>query len=129
MARIGYARVSLYSDTEVGYEKYKNITAWHTYCARAEMDGQQVYIQLSTFELSDGQEVLSEYHDHNVTWAEIIKRGELVGPDPVTNRLVTQSHLSHNKIFQWMHSVKHLLSAHKLKKAHPLYLLKATAAK
>ena len=35
-----------------------------------------------------------------------IKRGELSGPSPLTMRGVDQSRLSHNKIFQWIHSVK-----------------------
>lgn len=99
------AAVPLYETPEINPQKHPNIRGWHTYGSKAILDGQELYVQLTTFELHDGTEVLSEYHDHNVTWAEAMEKGQLAGPDPITNRAVTQADLSRNNLYQWWHSV------------------------
>ena len=41
--------IHLESASEKKPEKYSNIRAWHTYGARAVLDGQSLYVQLTTF--------------------------------------------------------------------------------
>jgi hypothetical protein len=96
----------IYSEQEKDPKKYANIKMWHTYAVKASINGQEVYMQLTTFELKEGLEVFDRYHDHNITWMGIIEKGHLAGPDPVTNRGVTQDGLARNKVYQWWHSVK-----------------------
>lgn len=98
--------VPLWSEPEKDALKHRNIAAWHTYGARAILDGQPVWVRLTTFEMSDGREVFSLHHDHNVTWEERIKKGPLAGPDPVTNREVSQEDLSKDRLYTWYRRVK-----------------------
>lgn len=99
---------------ETDQQKYGNIKAWHTYGARANLDGQPLLVQLSTFELQDGTEMVSLYHDHNVLSEEAVLWGlrqknvesAQAGPtDPVTNRAVSQETLDRSKLFQLLKDV------------------------
>jgi len=98
--------VPIESRAEHNQQKYRNIKAWHSYAARAELDGQPLYVKLTTFETIDGKEIFSLYHDHNITTAEVMKKGLLAGPDLVTNRAVTQEALDNNSLYQWYHQSK-----------------------
>lgn len=98
--------VYLYSKPEVNKVKYRNILAWHTYAAKVTLDGQPLYVALTTFEEKDGNEFISLYHDHNVAAVEVMEKGVAAKPDPVTNRAVLQDALLKNNLYQWWHSVK-----------------------
>ncbi len=104
--------VLLDTEREVDQEKYRNIDAWHTYGVRAVLDGQALFVQLSTFE-QNGVEMVGLYHDHNVLTEEAYQWGKKNGEkqsggptDPVTNRAVTPDALAKSKMYQILASVK-----------------------
>ncbi|MFV0338193.1 MAG: hypothetical protein ACK5LK_08130, partial [Chthoniobacterales bacterium] len=123
--------VLLETEPEVDPENYRNIDAWHTYGVRVNLDGQALFVQLSTFE-QNGVEMIALYHDHNVLWEEAYhwaqknSESQSGGPtDPVTNRAVTPEALAKNTLFQ-------LLSAGKQKESElskNLYLAAAIDSK
>ncbi|MFT4177534.1 MAG: strawberry notch C-terminal domain-containing protein [Luteolibacter sp.] len=109
--------VLLDSSPETDQYKYKNINGWHTYGVRAVLDGQPLFVQLSTFE-QNGVEMVALYHDHNVLWEDAyywgIKNGgsDSKGPtDSVTNQAVMMSALARNNLYRLMTSVNKGLDA------------------
>lgn len=85
-------------------EKYRNIENWNTYAAKVDLDGKINFVQLTTFDIKDEGTFISIHHDHNVTPEKIMK-GLTPKPDSVTNKAVSASNLSSNKLYQWWHSV------------------------
>jgi hypothetical protein len=106
LPRLLETAVYLYSKPEANKVKYRNILAWHTYAAKVTLDGQPLYVALTTFEEKDGNEFISLYHDHNVAAVEVMEKGVAAKPDPVTNRGVLQDALQRNTLYRWWHSVK-----------------------
>ncbi|MBL8449715.1 MAG: hypothetical protein JNM32_07310 [Dechloromonas sp.] len=59
--------VPLYSEPNRNPKPNDQIVAWHTYGARALIDGEPVYVKLVVREKADGKRVLDHFHDASVT--------------------------------------------------------------
>ncbi|HNR30079.1 MAG TPA: hypothetical protein PKI11_04250 [Candidatus Hydrogenedentes bacterium] len=97
--------VRIATEVEHDQAKYRNIKYWHTYIAPAVLDGEQVFVTLSVFELKDGTEILDFYHDHNITNRNLITKGLQTGPQSFTSRRVTPEGLSRNRLYHWWHGL------------------------
>lgn len=73
------------------------IKKWHTYAARASLDGEPVFVKLVVREEKNGKMLLDYFDDSSVTTEEAIRTPRFKrGPDS----------LSKDKLYQWWHSVK-----------------------
>jgi hypothetical protein len=71
---------------EINIEKYRNIDAWHTYAARADLEGQALLVQLTTFEIN-GVEMVGLYHDHNILPEEAYEWGQKMARSYLVDQL------------------------------------------
>lgn len=97
--------IPIYTEPHTATRPNENTRAWHTYAARAELDGEPVYVKLVVREDAAGRRTLDFFHDATVTPSKEIRQAL-----PSTTRLsmaegAVQVLAAKDKLYQWYHEV------------------------